>query len=42
MILFLIFAAAFALSLLPAAELPGLKRGRLIFWTTNPLICENL
>ena len=42
MILSLIFVAAFTLSLLPAAELPGLKRGKLIFWSTNPVVCESL
>ena len=42
MIMSLIFVAAFALSILPVAELPGLKRGKLIFWTTNPVICESL
>ena len=35
-------AAAFALSILPAAELPGLKQGKLVFWSTNPVICESL
>ena len=38
----LIFAVSFVLSILPAAELPGLKRGKLIFWSTNPVVCESL
>ena len=42
MIMSLISVAAFALSILPAAELPGLKPGKLVFWSTNPVVCESL
>ena len=42
MIMSLIFVAAFALSILPATELPGLKQGKLVFWSTNPVVCESL
>ena len=37
-----ILALSFALSVLPGAELPGLKAGRLVFWSVNPVICENM
>ena len=42
MILGTIFFAAFALSLVPDATLPGLKKERLIFWSFLPVVCENL
>ena len=38
MILTVIFAAAFALSVLPAADLPGLRQSRLFYWVFNPTV----
>lgn len=38
----IILTAAFALSVIPTAELPGLKRGKLVFWSINPVICGNM
>ena len=38
----MIVGAMFALSVLPGAELPGLRKGRLVYWSINPVICENM
>ena len=38
MILTVIFAAAFALSVLPFADLPGLRQNGLLYWVFNPTI----
>lgn len=38
----IIFGAMFALSVLPVTDLPGLKKGRLVYWSINPVICENM
>ena len=37
----IIIGAMFTLSVLPVAELPGLKYDRLVYRSVNPVICEN-